>query len=142
GLSIIDPGVQYQVFQLKHLRNAASTTVSWGKDIVLDLIQWRVASTHRLAFLLAPRDGLYRWKLTGFPSLQPLVVAAGKLSSLKAAIIHAGLPESSTFVSTPLEWCLPSKDNTITPLSTRIDKQFTLELDANNRLRITNKSQL
>jgi hypothetical protein len=70
GLGIIDPNIQQHAFFLKHLRNAASSSISWGKDIVLDLIMWKTKSSNRLAIMLAPQDGQYKMQLAGFPFLQ------------------------------------------------------------------------
>ncbi|KAG0250188.1 hypothetical protein BGZ95_007285, partial [Linnemannia exigua] len=46
GLGVIDPGIQHQIFLLKHLRNAASDSIFWGKDVVLDLILWKTNASH------------------------------------------------------------------------------------------------
>ncbi|OAQ23033.1 hypothetical protein K457DRAFT_36828 [Linnemannia elongata AG-77] len=142
GLGVIDPAVQFQAFQLKHLRNAVSSTVSWGKDIALDIIQWRTRSMHRLAFVVAPGDIPYRSMLAGFPSLQRMVAAATKLPSLKTSITQASPPDSSTFAASPVEWWFPPADNTTPPLTTRIGDLFLLTANENNKYRVSNKPEL
>lgn len=142
GLGVIDPGIQHQVFLLKHLRNAASSSTSWGKDVVLDLILWKTKASHRLAFLLAPQDGQYRSRLAGFPFLQKLAVTAARLPSLRTSIIEAGLPDSSTFLASPLDWWFPSTNNTSTPLLPRIGDLFSLEIDGQKKYRVNHKHKL
>ncbi|KAF8935553.1 hypothetical protein BGZ47_009894 [Haplosporangium gracile] len=136
-----DPAPQFQVFQLKHLRNAASSTMSWGKDIALDIFQWRTRSTHLLVFVVAPGDP-YRSMLAGCPSLQRLVVVVTKLPSLKSSVIQAGLPDSSTFMASLVEWWFPPVDNTIPPLTARVGGLFLLTVDENSRYRVPERPEL
>ncbi|KAG9319226.1 hypothetical protein KVV02_004550, partial [Mortierella alpina] len=48
GLGVIDPEIQAQASQLKQLSNMVSDSVSWGKEIVLDIIQLKTKSEREL----------------------------------------------------------------------------------------------
>lgn len=139
GLGVINPATQQQVFLLKHLRNATSSNVSWGKDIILDLIFWKTKATHRLAFLLDPQDGRDYNLLRGYPYLQRLVKAATMLPPLKTTIIQAGLPESATFLASPIEWWFPSiQDNNDTTM-VRVGEMFKMVVDEHDNYRVTHR---
>lgn len=100
-----------------HIRNALANNVSWGKDIILDIIQWRTKTSHRLAFLLAPLDGQYISLLAGFPGLQRWVSVASFLPSLKALALADSLPDSITLASSPIEMT----DTTIKAFRLRVE---------------------
>jgi len=142
GLGVIDPATQGQVFQLKHIRNALATNVSWGKDIILDIIQWRTKTSHRLAFLLAPVEGHYRSLLAGFPSLQRLVTAASSLPSLKALALTDTPPDSATLASSPIEWWFDTTDTTIKALRFRVEDLFQFSTNDNGLIRLVRRTNL
>ncbi|KAG9064418.1 hypothetical protein KI688_003608 [Linnemannia hyalina] len=66
GLGVIDLAKQ-QAFPIKHLRNATTTSVSWGEDLVLDLILWKTKSTHRLSIMLNPQENRLHQQLKSLP---------------------------------------------------------------------------
>jgi hypothetical protein len=142
GLGVINPAIQQQAFLLKHLRNAISPNISWGKDIALDLISWKTKATHRLAFLLDPQDGRNFNLLKGYPHLQRLVKAATTLPSLRTTITQAGLPEAATFLASPLEWWLPSIDNDNETITVRVGEMFKMVVDEQGRYRIAHRPRL
>lgn len=72
-------------------------TVSWGKDIALDLIRWKTKSTHRLSIMLNPQENRLHQQLKYFPHLLQLVKTASILPPLKTPIIQAGLLDSTIF---------------------------------------------
>ncbi|KAH7032007.1 hypothetical protein BKA57DRAFT_523244 [Linnemannia elongata] len=142
GLGVVDPATQGQVFQLKHIRNALATNVSWGKDIILDIIQWKTKTSHLLAFLLAPVEGQYRSLLAGFPSLQRLVTAASSLPSFKALALTDTLPDSATLASSPIEWWFETTDTTIKALRLRVEDLFQFSVNDNGLIRLTRRTNL
>ncbi|KAK3839494.1 MAG: hypothetical protein JOS17DRAFT_812882 [Linnemannia elongata] len=142
GLGVIDPATQCQVFQLKHIRNALATNVSWGKDIILDIIQWRTKASHRLTFLLAPVDGHYRSLLAGFPGLQRMVTVASSLPSLKALALANTLSDSATLASSPIEWWFETTDTTIKALRLRVEDLFQLTVHDNGLLQLVRRTHL
>ena len=136
GLGVIHPAIQGQVFQLKHIRNALATNISWGKDIILDIIRWKTKTSHRLAFLLAPVEGQYRSLLAEFPSLQRLVTVASSIPSLKALALADTLPDSATLASSPIEWWFETTDTTIKALRLRVEDLFQFSTNDNGLLRL------
>lgn len=142
GLGVIDPAIQGQVFQLKHIRNALATNISWGKDIILDIIRWKTKTSHRLAFLLAPVEGQYRSLLAGFPSLQRLVTVASSIPSLKALALADTLPDSATLASSPIEWWFETTDTTIKALRLRVEDLFQFSTNDNGLLRLVRRTNL
>ncbi|KAH7034454.1 hypothetical protein BKA57DRAFT_540438 [Linnemannia elongata] len=142
GLGVIDPAKQQQAFLIKHLRNATSTPPSWGKDIVLDVIRWKTKSTHRLSFMLNPQENRLLQQLKHFPHLLRLAKAASTLPSLKTPTIQAGLPDSITFLESPLEWWFPLVEDNNSTLTARIGDLFALEIDGNNKFKVTYKRRL
>ncbi|KAG9067428.1 hypothetical protein KI688_012211 [Linnemannia hyalina] len=142
GLGAIDPAKQQQTFLIKHLRNATTTSVSWGKDIVLDLILWKTKSTHRLSFMLNPQENQLHQQLKHFLHLPQLVKAASTLPPLKTPTMQAGLPDSTTFLESPLEWWFPSTDDNNTTLTARIGDLFALAIAENNKYKVAYKHRL
>ncbi|KAF9536426.1 hypothetical protein EC957_010993, partial [Mortierella hygrophila] len=52
--------------------------------------------------------------------------------------MEAGLPDSTTFLESPLEWWFPSTDDNTT-LTARIGDLFALEIDENNKFKVAYK---
>ncbi|CAO3569417.1 unnamed protein product [Mortierella alpina] len=111
GLGVIDPDIQAQAFQLKHLINMASDSVSWGKKIILDIIQWKTKSEHPLAPLLAPEECELNKRMKGYPGVQRIVVALATLPSRKDRIMTDRLPDAATIMASPVSWWLPKADH-------------------------------
>ncbi|KAG9060888.1 hypothetical protein KI688_007844 [Linnemannia hyalina] len=56
--------------------------------------------------------------------------------------MQAGLPGSTTFLESPLEWWFPSIGNDNTTLTARIGDLFELEIDGNNKFKVAYKRRL
>ncbi|KAK3807984.1 MAG: hypothetical protein JOS17DRAFT_822598 [Linnemannia elongata] len=69
--------------------------------------------------MLNSQENRLRQQLKHFPHLLQLVEAANTLPPLKTTTIQAGLPDSTTFLESPLEW-FPSMDDNNTTLNARI----------------------
>lgn len=129
GLGVIDPLTQVQAFQLKQLTNMVSDQVSWGKEIVLDIMQWKTKSLYRLAPLLAPKECDLSKRMAGYPGIQRLIAAAACLPNKKDLIMNDQLPLSTTIMATPVEWWLPvtGGDRDITVNTRRMEEYFALD---------------
>ncbi len=129
GLGVIDPETQARAFQLKQLNNMAADRVSWGKEIVLDIIQWKTKSEHRLAPLLTPKEcDLNKW-MSGYPGIQRIALAAASLPSRKNNIMTHQLPDAAAVMATPVSWWLPLANNADTTEDTarRMEEFFALD---------------
>ncbi|KAK3815819.1 MAG: hypothetical protein J3R72DRAFT_461408, partial [Linnemannia gamsii] len=69
-------------------------------------------------------------------------VAASRLPSLRTNITQAGLPDSSTFLATPLDWWFPDTNNTSIPLLPRIGDLYSLETDDQEKYRVNHRPKL
>ncbi|KAK3813587.1 MAG: hypothetical protein J3R72DRAFT_462418, partial [Linnemannia gamsii] len=69
-------------------------------------------------------------------------MTAFRLPSLRTSIIHAGLPESSTFLAYPPDWWFLATNNTSTPLLPRIGDLFSLETDDQEKYWVNHRPKL
>ncbi|KAG9069299.1 hypothetical protein KI688_010198 [Linnemannia hyalina] len=76
------------------------------------------------------------------PAFGTSLKAASTLPPLKTPTMHAGLPDSTTFLESPLEWWFPSTDDNNTTLTTRIGDLFALEIEENNKFKVAYKRRL
>lgn len=92
--------------------------------------------------MLDPQENRLHQQLKHFPHLLQLVKMASTLPPLKTPTIQAGLPDSTTFLESPLEWWFPSTNSNNTTLTARIGDLFALEIDGNNKFKVAYKRQL
>lgn len=111
-LGVIDPGTRCQSFQLKQIRNILATNISWGKDIILNIILWITKTSHRLALLLTPLNRQCRSQLAGFSAVQRLATLTSSIPSFKELALADSLPDSATLGSSPIEWWCETTDTT------------------------------
>ncbi|KAK3813583.1 MAG: hypothetical protein J3R72DRAFT_62129 [Linnemannia gamsii] len=69
-------------------------------------------------------------------------MAASRLPSLRTNITQVGLPDSSTFLATPLDWWFPATNISSTPLLPRIGDLFSLETDGQEKYRVNHRPKL
>ncbi|KAG0058707.1 hypothetical protein BGZ90_004810 [Linnemannia elongata] len=141
-LGVIDPVTRCQSFQLKQIRNILATNISWGKDIILNIIQLITKTSHRLALLLTPLNGQYRSQLAVFSGVQRLATVTSSFPSFKAQALAASLPDSATLGSSPIEWWCETTDTTIKALRLRVEDLFQFSADDNRFLQLARQPHL
>ncbi|OAQ36348.1 hypothetical protein K457DRAFT_12844 [Linnemannia elongata AG-77] len=94
------------------IRNILATNISWGKDIILNIIQWITKTSHRIALLLTPLNGQCRSQLAGFSGVQRFAT-----------------------------WC-ETTDTTIKALRLRVEDLFQFSADDNRFLQLARQPHL
>jgi hypothetical protein len=144
GLGVIDPADQAHAFQTRHLLNIASGNPSWGRQVLIDLMQWKSHTQHRLAIVIAPSDCEARKKLSGMHGLQQLLNTASRLPPVKNSILSEPSLPGTSIMNTPMDWWFPPTPqcNDTKTMAARVGDLCSLEMGPNGLFKIIRKEQV